>query len=184
MDKAGRGSLYPLGSALSARDSRNRVSWLSAHLLDFPAHEAYRKELRKRQTELKKELLYDPSSTHSLVRQWGPSTRNILRSMRCAARGLNDPIQEAAEEAAIRICTNPLAILKVSEGIHMAQSEGSSVIFLRRTPGGSVKSDRGRTFIPTPHLLAIFEEQRQKMSNKESLEYLALSCYHGQQTGC
>ena len=159
MDKAGRGSLYHLGCALGARDSRNRVSWLSAYLLDFPAHEAYRKELS-----------YDPSSTLSLVRKWGPSTRNILRSMECAARGLNDPIQEAAEEAAIRICTNPLAILKVSEGIHMAQSEGSSVIFLRRTPGGSVKSDRGRTFIPTPHLLAMFEKRRRKMSNEESLE--------------
>ena len=167
------GLLYHLGSALGARDSRNRVSWLSAHLLDFPAHEAYRKELS-----------YSPSSTLSLVRKWGPSTRNILRSMECAAHGLNDPIQEAAEEAAIRICTNPLAILKRSEGIRMAKSEGSSVIFLRRTPGGSIKSDTGKTFIPTPHLLAIFEEQRQNMSNKESLEYLALSCYHGQQTGC
>ena len=158
MDNAGRGSLYRLGSALGARNSRNRVSWLSA-LLDFPAHEAYRKELS-----------YSPSSTLSLVRKWGPSTRNILRSMECAAHGLNDPIQEAAEEAAIRICTNPLAILKGSEGIRLVQSEGSSVIFLRRTPGGSVKSDRGRTFIPTPHLLAIFEEQRKKNSNKEYLE--------------
>ena len=164
------GLLYHLGSALAARDSRNCVSLLSVHLLDFPAHEAYRKELS-----------YSPSATLSLVRKWGPSTRNILRSMRCAALGLNDPIQEAAEEAAIRICNNPSSIFEGSLGIRMVQSEGSSVIFLRRTPGGSVKSDRGRTFIPTPHLLAIFEEQRQKMSNEESLEYLALSCYHGQQ---
>jgi len=64
MDKADRGSFYALGSALGARNSRNRVSWLSAHLLDFPAHEAYRKELS-----------YDPSSTLSLVRKWGPKKK-------------------------------------------------------------------------------------------------------------
>ncbi len=79
MDKADNGSLYHLRSALSARDSHNHVSWLSAHLLDFPAHEAYRKELS-----------YDPSSTLSLMRKWGPSTRNILHSMKSAAQGLPD----------------------------------------------------------------------------------------------
>src|SRR5260221_9803870 len=39
MDKAEKRLYYPLGSALGARDSCNRVSWLSTHLLDFPAHE-------------------------------------------------------------------------------------------------------------------------------------------------
>jgi len=146
--------------------------------LDFPAHEAYRKELRKRQTELKKELLYDPSSTLSLVRQWGPSTRNILRSMECAARGLNDPIQEVAEEAARLICTNVSDILKRSEGIRMAKSEGSSVIFLRRTPGSDVQLDKGRTFIPTSHLLTIFEGQRKNKSNEESLKLFYALSFH------
>jgi hypothetical protein len=166
MEKADKWFIYHLGSALGARDSRNRVSWLSAHLLDFPAHEAYRKELRKRQTPPS----YDPSLTLSLVRKWGPSTRNIIRSMECAALGLDDTIEEEAETAAIHICNNPTTIFKQSLGIRMPQSEGSSVIFLRRTPGGSVKSDKGKAFIPTPHLLAIFEKQRQTKSNKESLE--------------
>ncbi len=40
MDEAKQRCYYHLGSALGARDSCNRVSWLSAHLLDFPAHEA------------------------------------------------------------------------------------------------------------------------------------------------
>jgi hypothetical protein len=178
MDKAGRGSLYHLGSALGARDSRNRVSWLSAHLLDFPAHEAYRKELRNRRTQLEKQPLHDPSSTLSLVCKWGPSTRNIIRSMECAALGLDDPIERDAKRAAIRICKNPSAIFEGSSGIRMPHSEGSSVIFLRRTPNGSVKSGKGQTFIPTPHLLTLFEEERQKMSNKDSLELFYLLSSH------
>src|SRR5258706_6961709 len=40
MDKAENRFCYHLGSAHGARDSCDRVSWLSAHLLDFPAHEA------------------------------------------------------------------------------------------------------------------------------------------------
>jgi hypothetical protein len=86
MDKAEKGFSYHLGSALGARDSRNRVSWLSAHPLDFPAHEGLRR----------KELGQSPSYTLSLVRKWGPSTRNIIRSMNCAALGRNDPIEDEA----------------------------------------------------------------------------------------
>jgi hypothetical protein len=174
MEKADRCSFYHLGSALGARDSRDRVSWLSAHLLDFPAHEAYRKELRKRQTELKKELLYDPSSTHSLVRQWGPSTRNILRSMKYAARRLDDPIKNEAKTAAIYICNNASAIVLESGEEQMPQSEGCSVLFLRRTQMPS----SCMAFIPTPHLLAIFEEQRKNKSTQESLELFSKLSLH------
>ncbi len=177
MDKAGKGFLYHLGSALGARDSRNRVSWLSAHLLDFPPHEAYRKELRERQIQLRKPPSYDPSLTLSLVRKWGPSTRNILRSMESDARGTVDRIENEARSAAGRICRNPTALFQESDQ-HLPQSEGSSVIFLRRTPGSSVDKDLGKTFIPTPHLLAILEEQRQTRSNKESLDlFYALSSH-------
>jgi hypothetical protein len=157
MDRAGRGSSYHLGCALGARDRRNRVSWLSAHLLDFPAHEAYRKERRKERRkkllkelekepgkkllkelekelekepgkelekrlekelekelgkkELEKRLLYDPSSTFSLVRKWGPSTRNIIRSMKFAALELHDPVEEHAERAVIHIWNNRSTIV-------------------------------------------------------------------------
>jgi hypothetical protein len=161
MVKAGKWLLYHLGSALGARDSRNCVSWLGAHLLEFPAHEAYRKE-----------LLYDPSSTLSLVRKWGPSTRNVIRSMKCAALGLVDPTEEEAETAAIRICSDPMTVLM------LLQNEGSSVAFLRRKPRCGVVQDLGKTFIPTPHLLALFEEQRRKMANKDSIQlFCALSSH-------
>jgi hypothetical protein len=183
MDKAGNGFLYHLGSALGARDSRNRVSWLSAHLLDFPAHEAYRKELKKRQIQLENQFLYDPSSTLSLVRKWGPSTRNIIRSMNCAATGENDLLEMQASAAAEHICNNPSTIFEASLGKRMPQSKGSSVIFLRRTPDenspdGSVKLGEGQTFIPTAHLLTLFEEQRQKKTNRERLDlFYALSSH-------
>jgi hypothetical protein len=41
-----------------------------------------------------------------------------------------------------------------------------------------VKSDSGKTFIPTPHLLAMFEKQRRKISNKESLELFSRLSSH------
>jgi hypothetical protein len=169
MDKAEKRLLYHLRSALGARDSRNRVSRLSAHLLDFPAHEAHRKELRKRQTELKKRLLYDPSSTLSHVRKWGPSTRNILRSMEYAVLEEPDPIEDAAKEAAIAICRNPSAISEISLDL-MAQSEGSNLIFLRRRRNGKVVSGKGQRFIPTTHLRALFEVQRRGIVNNESFQ--------------
>jgi hypothetical protein len=169
MAKAVKGLLYHLGSALGARDSRNRVSWLSAHLLDFPAHEAYRKELKRRQTQPE----YNLSSTLSLVRKWGPSTRNILRSMASAALGVADPIEGETTTAAIDVCSDPVA---ESFRQHMPQSKSSSIIFLRRTQNGSV--DKGKVFIPTPHLLAIFEEQRVLQSNEKALELFFVLSSH------
>jgi hypothetical protein len=144
--------------------------------LDFPAHEAYRKELRKgrrkqlerefgeeRGEELEKRLWYDPSSTLSLVRKWGSSTRNIVRSMEYAALGVCDPIENDALSAARDICNDPTAISEIgTETTTMPRSKGSSVLFLRRTLNASVSSGRGKTFIPTPHLLAIFQEQYRK----------------------
>jgi hypothetical protein len=176
MDKAEKRLLYHLRSALGARDSRNRVSWLSAHLLDFPAHEAYRKELRKRQIELNKQLLYDPSSTLSLVRKWGPSTRNILRSMEYAALGLDDPIEMEAKGATERICSYPSAIFDEILGKRMPRSEGSSALFLRRY--GSAASGTATAFIPTPHLQALFEERHKRMTNRDILDLIyALSSH-------
>jgi hypothetical protein len=177
MDKAGKWFLYHLGSALGARDSRNRVSWPSAHLLDFPTHEAYRKELSKRQEQLERRPLYDPSSTLALVRKWGPSTRNILGSMESAALGHVDGSDREAEAAAYRICKDPSAIFE-GFGIRIPRNECSSVLFLRRTPNESVTSNKGKAFIPTPHLLALFEERRKRNSNKESLELFYVLSSH------
>src|ERR1700760_2513279 len=36
MDKGGNGFLYRLGFTLGTRDRRNRVSWLTAHLVGLP----------------------------------------------------------------------------------------------------------------------------------------------------
>jgi hypothetical protein len=165
MDKAGDGFYYHLGSTLGARDSRNRVRWLNAHLLDLPAHEAYRKEFRKRQVQLEKQYLYDPSSTLSLVRKWGPSTWNIIRSMDCAATGRDDHIEEEVNEAANIICRNPSAIFERSLDI-MPQNDVSSLIFLRHPPNDK---DKSKHFIPTQHLRTLFEAQRRNPVNKESL---------------
>jgi hypothetical protein len=178
MDEAHRGSSYHLGPALGARDSCNRVSWLSAHLLYFPAHEAYRKEAGKLRKQLGEQPLYDPSPTLSRARMWGPSTRNILRSMEFAASGEVDTIEDEAKGAAKRIWANPAAISEGYLDTGMPQSEGSSIIFLRRTPDAHVKSDRGRTFIPTPYLRAIFEGHHQQKSNRECLDLVyALSSH-------
>ena len=157
MDKAARRYFYHLGSALGARDSRNRVSWLSTHLLDsLLTRRLYRKELG-----------CNPFSTLSLVRKWGPSTRNIIRSIRRAATGRYDPIDENVQRAAARISQHSSTIFDES----MPRSEGSSIIFLRRAPDSiSVGLERGMAFIPTPHLMNIFELHRQNISNQASIE--------------
>jgi len=172
MDKAVKRSLCHPRSALGDRDSCSHVSWLRAHRLDFPAHDAYRKEWRKLREQLGEQPLYDPSSTHSLVRKWGPSIWNIIHSMEFAACGDINPIERNAKRTAGYICNNPSTIFKGSLNITMPESKGSSVIFLCCTLGGKVASDHGLTFIPTRHLLAIFEEQHGQKSNKEALKLL------------
>jgi len=136
--------------------------------LDFPTDETYRKELGKRQKKLKKKVWYHPSSTLALVRKWGPSTRNILRSMEYTASGDVDPIEEETKTAAIAIWNNPRLILGTSIDL-VPQSEGSSLVFLRRARNGSVTLGEGKRFIPTPYLRALFEAQRPAMENNESL---------------
>lgn len=91
--------------------------------------------------------------------------------MVCAAR---DPIEQEVEEAVEGICASPSTVLTRSTGQSMPQSEGSSVIFL----GRSVSLTRGKPFIPTPHLIEIFERRRRRMENKESLNlFCALSSH-------
>jgi hypothetical protein len=90
----------------------------------------------------------------------------------------DDPIEGEAGSAVESICKNLSTVFNGSGGIRMPQSEGSSVLFLRRRGKGSVSSDRGKTFIPTPHLLAIFERERLTKTRKEALElFYALSSH-------
>jgi hypothetical protein len=84
--------------------------------------------------------------------------------MEYAARQKVDPIEKQAKEAAKRICKNSSTIFRDSG---LPESEASSIIFLRRKRDGGVNSEEGRTFIPTPHLLAIVEEYRQDMTNQD-----------------
>jgi hypothetical protein len=88
--------------------------------------------------------------------------------------GTKDPIEKEASAAVNRICNKPSIIFEESLNI-IPQSEGSSVIFLHRAPNDQ---DEFKHFIPTPHLWALFEEQRSKLASKEALElFLTLSSH-------
>jgi hypothetical protein len=94
-----------------------------------------------------------------------------------AALGRVDKIEKETKSAAYQICNNPSTLLEESLDL-MEQSKGSSVVFLRRTPEGSVTSDEGKRFIPTPHLQALIEEQHKRMSNRAILDlFYALSSH-------
>ena len=90
--------------------------------------------------------------------------------MKCAALERADPIEDEARSAAIHICNVSPVIFEVYGGMLMPQREGSSVLFLRRAPGVSVTSGKGRAFIPTSYLLSLFSTPRVPESNKEHLE--------------
>jgi hypothetical protein len=78
-----------------------------------------------------------------------------------ASVGFDDPIEGEARGAAMRICYKPSTMGELSE-------ENSSIIFLRRRPG-SVNFVDAEPFIPTPHLINIFEKHHHEIAYKESL---------------
>jgi hypothetical protein len=77
--------------------------------------------------------------------------------------GEDDPIEREVNDAVGRIWGNLSVIFQGSLDM-IPQSEGSSVIFLRPTPGNR---DQDTHFIPTPHLWTLFEKQRTKLKNDE-----------------
>jgi hypothetical protein len=104
------------------------------------------------------------------VRKWGPSTRNIIRSIEydiAKHPEHPDPIEQAVLDAVNRIQQNQS--VKFLSG-----SQASSVIFHRRVQGsGKVQWESLQLLIPTQHLINTFEEGRNKMTNSR---YLDLFC--------
>jgi hypothetical protein len=124
----------------------------------------------------RKEAGLDPSFTLSLVRKWGPSTRNIIRSMQCVINDDVDPIEVEVQGAVESTCASPSTIFDNSGGKSMPRNKISSVVFLRRPLSHSSNLTDCESFIPTLHLINLFEKRRRKMANKESLElFCALS---------
>jgi len=95
----------------------------------------------------RKELGLDPSSTLSLVRKWGPSTRNIIRSIKSALLKQPDPI---AEEVVTALKNLP------SQTPFLDILKDSSVVFCRPLRGDEgVQWAAKHYFIPTPHLIDV-----------------------------
>ncbi len=108
------------------------------------------------------------------MRKWGPSTRNIIRSIDCASNEQFDPIAGEVEVAQRNI---------PGKGSHLdllSESWGSCVVFCRRRlrDGEKVQWEAKQNFIPTPHLIDTLEELRQRLTNQQCLElFFALSTH-------
>ena len=109
----------------------------------------------------RKEQGHDPSSTLYLVRKWGPLTRNIIRCIDYIAEEDFDPVKAEANRAAAKVCENYLEVLLGNEKDSLPRSEGSTIVYVRRgaESRGFVVLDR---FIPTPHLIDIFDRNHQR----------------------
>ena len=117
----------------------------------------------------RKERGHDPSSTLSLVRKWGPSTRNIIRSLKYLRTQLReDPIEAEVRQAAAELGSNLWSTLGSEDKSSLPQSTASVVVFIRRNVKNRDfgKSDR---CIPTPHLVNIFEQYQRALQNHNSL---------------
>ena len=117
----------------------------------------------------RKERRYKISSTLPFVRKYGPSTRQVLH---CA-----DPIDPVnsinsidweIKDAVENICKPPLDILVATGGGYLPRREASNLIFIRR-PQREMEFEEVISFIPTPHLIGIFENQYCNVANKHSL---------------
>jgi len=109
--------------------------------------------------------------------KWGPSVRNIVRSMDCARTKTDDTIKDEVQAAVDLACKEGLNIVTGSAMQHMPISDASSLIFLKRVPRKGELS-RGQVFIPTEHLIEIFEEHRCKLEIEKSLDLFCLLSSH------
>ena len=121
----------------------------------------------------RKELGYNPSSTLTLVRKWGPCTRNIIRSMEAELNHVADPVEKEVRVAVEYVCQNSRTIFGAS--VHKANlpEQGSSVVFIRRKPkalGGSMEDlAESIIFIPTPHIINILDKHHSEMENLQTV---------------
>ena len=120
-----------------------------------------------------KEERRDPSSTLSLVRKWGPSTRNIIRSI---DSGHTDRLEAEADEAAGNLCAAPFQVLPGGKS-SIPRSEGSTLVFMRRQVG-SLDFEASDRFIPTPNLIDIFDRNHQRWQNIDSLNLFYMLSPH------
>ena len=132
----------------------------------------------------RKELGYNPAPTLSLVRKWGPSTRNIIRSFECVrdqlrdplCNGLPDPIEAEVRHAAEQLGADLWNTLG-GKNSDFPRSTASAVVFIRQNVRDH---DFGRSyrFIPTPHLVNIFEEYQLAQQNLDSLKLFTVLSSH------
>ena len=108
------------------------------------------------------------------MRKWGPSTRNIVRSFKYQRDQL-DPFEDEVRQAASSLGQNLWNTLGGQEKSFFPQGTASAVVFIRRKVKDHEfahdfsKSDR---FIPTPHLVKIFEEYQARPTELRFLEAL------------
>jgi hypothetical protein len=127
----------------------------------------------------RKESKYVSSTALSLVRKWGPSIRNVIRSIKSTAKGDNDSLERAALKAAIQAWEHFKQHPKQDLSALAMEGVGSDLIFLRRKPTSkSIGEQCIYYYIPTPHLRDIFEQHRQGVANQDFLNlYFNLSSH-------
>jgi len=107
---------------------------------------------------------------------WGPSLRNIVRSLNCIKYGKIDYIEAEVRDAAARACKLGSEIMAASGGQHMPTGATSSLVFVGRAKPEELGSSKG--FIPTDHLIGIFEEHRCKLEIDKSLDLFIMLSSH------
>ena len=109
------------------------------------------------------------------MRKWGPSTRNIIRSI---DSGSTDRLEVEADEAAQKICADPRQVLPGGKS-SIPRSEGSTLVFIRRRrQAGSLDFEASDRFIPTPHLIHIFDRNHKRWQTINSLNLFYMLSPH------
>ena len=119
------------------------------------------------------------NSTLSLVRKWGPATRDIINSINHIAEGRDDPIEANTTGAAYELYQNLSTVTVASERAFRLTTLASKIIFLRRRPLSDVQDFTACShFIPTANLFRIFENARRSTVDEDSLRlFQALSSH-------
>ena len=101
------------------------------------------------------------------MRKWGPSIRNILRPVD------TDILESEATDAARRL----FAAASSNIESPLPQSESSSLVFICRKEG-TLDYQKPAHFIPTPHLIDIFDRFQQNNQNTNALNLFNMLSSH------
>ncbi|KAK7058389.1 hypothetical protein VNI00_002023 [Paramarasmius palmivorus] len=134
-------------------------------------------------TAIVKERGLDVSSTVSLVRKWGPSTRTIIRIL--AEAGIERDFETDAAEDARKICLKKLVLSDLAvpgSSRKPDESVSCTLVFIRPkrvlAPDGTIRSSLAVPFIPTQYLGEVFETARTKLPNTEAFQvFCTLNSY-------